>query len=523
MKFEELNVNEHIKKSLAKLGYTDMMPIQEKAIPVVLEGNNVIGEAATGTGKTLAFALPILNMLDYEKKDPQALILAPTRELAIQIDNEIHKIDKKVKTAVLVGGMSIRQQQDELRMKPQIIVGTIGRVIDQLKSKKFVLDNTDFFVLDEADEMLKEGFIEEIEYLNDLMINKKQTLLFSATISPTIKKLTKKIMDDYEHIAVETDTSNPNIEQCYVVTKEKNKFTILTKFLDIQQPTSAIVFGRTKRRADELNKALQECGYNSVAIHGDLSQDQRNRVMKDFRDKKINVLVATDVAARGLDISGVSHVYNFDLPQEIEFYIHRIGRTGRAHDKGISISFIRDTEFDHIRRIEEVTNIPVKEIPVPSFADVRKTKYSNIKETIEQKLNEIDLSMTSEFASELIETYGAEKIISIYIESQIYNHAIKDIVLTGEPPVKTKKSKNDRGRRNNFNDNRSRSRSRDRDSRNRDRDNNRSRGSFSRDRDNNRSRGNNSSKGSSYNRDKNFRDGGNRPSRTNRTNKKSAD
>ena len=438
MKFNELEIKGELKRAVDELGYVEMMPIQEKTIPAILNGENIIGEAATGTGKTAAFALPILNNIDFTDKTVQCLIVTPTRELAMQIVNEIKKLGKylNISYATLVGGMSIGDQVKELRSKPAIIVGTLGRINDHIRSKKLDLSNIKYFILDEADEMLKEGFKEDITIINNCIPKSKQTLLFSATISKQILTLSKDIMDDYKHISVKNEEGNAvNIDQYYLVMKEKNKFSTLTKLLDIDNPASAIIFGRTKRRADELSNALNECGYKAVGLHGDLSQPQRNAVMKKFRENKISILVATDVAARGLDISGVTHVYNFDLPQEVEFYVHRIGRTGRAKNHGVSYSFIKEQELDHIRRIERESNITIKEKSVPSNFEVLEAKGNQIKEDINKKLSEIDTTRTKELTEELIKEYGAEKLVSVLIDSLSNKTSINNVSLTGEPPV----------------------------------------------------------------------------------------
>jgi len=460
MNFTELKINEKILKGIEAMGFEEMMPIQEKTIPVILEGKNIIGEAETGTGKTAAFVVPILDKIDFKRKQTQCLIVTPTRELAIQIVNEIEKIGKHLKPsyATIVGGMSIRDQVVALRKNPAIIVGTLGRINDHLRGNKIDLSNVNYFVLDEADEMLKEGFKEDIDAINDRIPENKQTLLFSATISKEIKKLSKDIMDDYEFISVKSkEKISTNIDQYYITMKEKHKFKTLTKLLDIDSPKCAIIFGRTKRRADELNEALNTCGYNSLALHGDLSQAQRNAVMKRFKEKKISILVATDVAARGLDISGVSHVYNFDLPQEVEFYVHRIGRTGRARMSGISYSFIKDNEIEHIRRIEREANVTINEKAIPSSEEVWTERYKYINKSIKKRLRDIDTTRTNAFAKDLIEEFGEDKLVSVLIESLSNKIDINNISLTGEPPVVVRGRKNSSNHRDrNYNINRRR-------------------------------------------------------------------
>jgi len=447
MKFNALKINEELKKSLTEIGFDEMMPIQEATIETILEGVNVIGEADTGTGKTAAFVVPLLNNINFKQRNAQALIVTPTRELAIQIVNEIKKIGKPLKPSIttLVGGMSIRDQVKELKMNPTIIVGTLGRINDHLRNKKLDLSNIKYFVLDEADEMLKEGFKDDITAINNELPKDKQTLLFSATISKPILALSKTIMDDYQFISVkDEDSTSVNIDQYYIIMKENQKFASLTKLLDFEKPTSAIIFGRTKRRVDELNEALNKCGYKSVGIHGDLSQAQRNAVMKKFREHQINILVATDVAARGIDISDITHVYNFDLPQEPEFYIHRIGRTGRAKKLGTSYSFIKESELEHIRKIEKLEHVKINEKRLPNYDEMANIRNNYINEVIKKRLGEIDATQTKGFAKELIEEYGAEKLVSVLIESLSKKTDISKISLTGEPPVVTKKKSSNR-------------------------------------------------------------------------------
>lgn len=446
MKFTELQINEKLKKGLDSIGFKEMMPIQEQTISLILNGKNIIGEAETGTGKTAAFVIPLLNKINFESKNTECLIVTPTRELAIQIVTETKKLGKymNMSCATLVGGMSIREQVKQLNNNPSIIVGTLGRINDHLRNKKVDLKHIKYFVLDEADEMLKEGFKDDITIINNQIPQNKQTLLFSATISKQILTLSKAIMDDYEFISVkDKNRSGTNIEQYYIIMKERQKFSTLTKLLDIDSPKSAIIFGRTKRRVDELNEALNKCGYQSAGIHGDLSQQQRNLVIKRFRENEINILVATDVAARGLDISDVTHVYNFDLPQEVEFYIHRVGRTGRAKKHGISYSFIKESELNHIKRIEKETNVTILEKTIPGSDEVWNARNQEITKYISKRLQEIDVTKTEEFANQLINRFGSQKLVSILIETLSKKSNINQVTLTGEPPVVVKRQNND--------------------------------------------------------------------------------
>ena len=456
MKFNELKIGKRTLDAIVTMGFDEMMPIQEQAIPKILEGKNIIGEAHTGTGKTAAFGIPLFELIEEDKKEIQCLIMAPTRELAMQIVDELKKIGKNYHYDIvaLVGGMSITDQARELKKNPKIIVATPGRIVDHLDRKRLNLNSVKTFILDEVDEMLKVGFKEEIDKIIDLLPKEKQTLLFSATVSKSIQSIASNISDDFELISVTEGTqSTDSITQYCIITKEANKFNTLTKLLDLDNPKLAIVFGRTKRRADELNDALSKCGYKVAALHGDLSQGQRNAVLKKFKNNEINILVATDVAARGLDVTGVTHVYNFDLPQEVEYYIHRIGRTGRANDKGVSYTFVRESEIPHLEKIKKETNSVIKIMDSPSVSDLKNSNRDQIIKKIDESLVNADKIANEASITALMESYSAEDLALALIELTSTKRNLKDITLTGEPPVRIKSVRNDRG---NFSRNRSR-------------------------------------------------------------------
>jgi len=437
MKFKELNLSEKTLKGITDMGFVDMMPIQEKAIPEILNGKDVVGQARTGTGKTAAFGIPMFENIDYGYINH--LIMAPTRELAIQIVDELRKIGKYHKTnvATIVGGMDMRRQISTLKTNPAIVVATPGRLNDMLKRKKIDLSKIKFFVIDEVDEMYKAGFKEELDEIIKYLPEVKQSLLFSATISKNVEKIAKETMDNRVDVYVSSGTlSVDNIKQECIIVKEKHKFTTLTKLLDIDKPNLAIVFGRTRRRADELGEALNKAGYRALSLHGDLSQSQRNKVMRSFRENEGHILVATDVAARGIDVAGVTHVYNFDLPQETEFYTHRIGRTGRAGAKGKATSFAREGEMNHIERIRKETKSIIKIVPAPNMENIREANKSHVEKKIEDYFARIDVSKNKDFAEELINKYGADKLVMAMIEMNMRKTNITDIQLTGEPPVK---------------------------------------------------------------------------------------
>lgn len=407
MKFTELNLNSNTIKGLKEMGFEEMMPIQEKAIPEILKGKDIVGQAQTGTGKTAAFGIPMFENIEAYKINH--LIIAPTRELAMQIVNELRKIGmyhKNITIAALVGGMNIKAQQDTLKKNPEIVVGTPGRLNDLIKRKKLSLNGIKMLVIDEVDEMYKAGFKEEIDEIVKFLPKTVQTLLFSATISKNVENIAKASMDNRVNIYVsEGQSSTENIIQECIIVKEKDKFETLVKLLEIDKPNLAVIFGRTKRRADELGEALNQSGYKALALHGDLSQQQRNNVMRKFRNNEINILVATDVAARGIDVTGITHVYNFDLPQETEFYTHRIGRTGRAGKTGKAISLIRDSEVSHVEKIKRDTKSIINIVSAPSKKEVGELKRSKLEQKIEEEIKKVDITKNEEFIKKLSEKY----------------------------------------------------------------------------------------------------------------------
>ncbi|CQR24823.1 DEAD/DEAH box helicase [Streptococcus varani] len=358
MKFTEFNLSEDILSTVVTAGFETPSPIQELTIPLALEGKDVIGQAQTGTGKTAAFGLPTLNKIDTNNNRIQALVIAPTRELAVQSQEELFRFgrDKGVKVRSVYGGSSIDKQIKALRSGAHVVVGTPGRLLDLIKRKALRLDHVETLILDEADEMLNMGFLEDIEAIISRVPEERQTLLFSATMPEPIKQIGIKFMKDSEHVKIKaTELTNVNVEQFFIRVKEGEKFDTMTRLMDVDQPELSIVFGRTKRRVDELTRGLKLRGFRAEGIHGDLDQGKRLRVIRDFKNDHIDILVATDVAARGLDISGVTHVYNYDIPQDPESYVHRIGRTGRAGKSGQSITFVSPNEMGYLGIIENLT------------------------------------------------------------------------------------------------------------------------------------------------------------------------
>lgn len=353
--FGDLNLSPHVLKDLEYHGLEKPMPIQGQAIPILLSGRDLIAEAKTGTGKTLAFSIPIIEKIDCGIRGVQALVLAPTRELANQVAGEMGKVGhkKRVRVAAFYGGRSIGAQVDILRKGVHVVVGTPGRILDLINRRVLRLDGVNMLVLDEADRMLDMGFIDDIRRIISHVPADRQTMLFSATIPDEIKHLARSVMTNPEIISISSDDLTvEEIEQYYYEAPHSDKLDIFIRVLKREQPDSAIIFCNTKRWASILVGLMMRRGLRGEAIHGDLSQGQRERVMSGFRQKRFRFLVATDVAARGLDIDGVSHIFNYELPREPKGYVHRIGRTGRAGKGGKAISFISPTEIRSLWDIE---------------------------------------------------------------------------------------------------------------------------------------------------------------------------
>ena len=390
MKFDELNIDERILRAVEDMGFEETSPIQTQAIPAVLEGIDVIGQAQTGTGKTAAYSIPMLQKINPDVKKPQAIVLCPTRELAVQVAEEIRKLAKymsDIKVLPVYGGQEIVRQIKSLKAGVQIIVGTPGRVMDHMRRKTVKFDSVSMVILDEADEMLDMGFREDMETILTETPEERQTVLFSATMPKPIMEIARKFQKDAKIIkVVRKELTVSNIDQFYYEVRPKNKTEILSRLIDIYNPKLSVVFCNTKRQVDELISELKGRGYFADGIHGDMKQQQRDRVMDDFRSGKTEILIATDVAARGIDVDGVDIVFNYDLPQDEEYYVHRIGRTGRAGKSGLALSFISGREVYKLKDIEHYCKTKIKAKPIPSLDDVKNTKlevlFEKIKETI---------------------------------------------------------------------------------------------------------------------------------------------
>ena len=392
MKFDELNIDERILRAIEDMGFEETSPIQTQAIPAVCEGIDVVGKAQTGTGKTAAYTIPMLMKIDPQIKKPQAIVLCPTRELAVQVAEEIRKLAKymsDIKVLPVYGGQEIVRQIKSLKTGVQIIVGTPGRVMDHMRRKTVKFDNINMVILDEADEMLDMGFREDMETILTETPEDRQTVMFSATMPKAIMDIARNFQKDARIIkVVRKELTVSNIEQFYYEVRPKNKTEVLCRLIDIYNPRLSVVFCNTKRQVDELISELKGRGYFADGIHGDMKQQQRDRVMDDFRSGKVDILIATDVAARGIDVDDVDMVFNYDIPQDEEYYVHRIGRTGRAGRSGMALSFISGKEVYKLKDIERYCKTKILAKPVPSLDDVKNTKLDNMFDKIRQTIEE---------------------------------------------------------------------------------------------------------------------------------------
>lgn len=407
LRFKDLNISSEIQRAVEDMGFEEATPIQSLAIPHILEGKDVTGQAQTGTGKTAAFGIPILEMVNPSVRELQAVILCPTRELAIQVAEELKKLStylKRVNVLPIYGGQPIERQIKALRKGVQIIIGTPGRVMDYMRRGTIDMGNVKVLVLDEADEMLDMGFREDIEYVLEYIPDQRQILLFSATMSPDILYITRRYQDDPEFLkVVPKELTVPETEQVYFEVKEKMKLDVLSRLLDINDFKLSLVFCNTKRRVDKLVSHLQIRGYAADGLHGDMSQRQRDSVMSKFRSGNIEILVATDVAARGIDVENVEAVFNYDVPNDDEYYVHRIGRTGRAGKTGIAFTFVSGKEVYQLRDIMRYTKTKIEQQQIPSASDVQEIKTSNFLERIKRIINNEKLDKEVHMVEKMME------------------------------------------------------------------------------------------------------------------------
>ncbi len=395
IRFEELNLDAKILRAVTDMGFEAASPIQAKAIPLELEGKDIIGQAQTGTGKTAAFGIPLLEKIDPKNKKLQAVVLCPTRELAIQVAEEIRNLAKYmhgIKVLPIYGGQEIVKQIRSLKDGVQVIIGTPGRVMDHMRRKTIKFGQVHTVVLDEADEMLNMGFLEDMETILSELPEERQTVMFSATMPQAIAEIAKKFQKDPEIVkVVKKDLTVPKVTQYYYDVKPKNKLEVMCRLLDMYAPKLSVVFCNTKKQVDELVLALQGRGYFAEGLHGDLKQVQRDRVMNGFRKGRTDILVATDVAARGIDVDDVEAVFNYDIPQDEEYYVHRIGRTGRAGREGKAFSLVVGKEVYKLRDIQRYCKTKIVPQPIPSIDDVTEIKADKILCQAEEILQDNDM------------------------------------------------------------------------------------------------------------------------------------
>ena len=427
LRFEDMNISNEICRAVLDMGFEEATPIQSQAIPVILEGKDIIGQSQTGTGKTAAFGIPLLERINPEDRRLQALILCPTRELAIQVSEEFRKLLKykdNIRVLPIYGGQPIDRQIAALRKGTQVVIGTPGRVMDHMRRRTIKAETVQMMVLDEADEMLDMGFREDIETILAKIPEEHQTLLFSATLSPEILDITKRFQKNPEFIKiVRKELTVPNIEQYYFDVKEKTKLDALCRIIDVYDPKLAMVFCNTKKRVDDLVEMLQGRGYFAEGLHGDLKQAQRDKVLQKFRNGTIEILVATDVAARGIDVDDIDVVFNYDVPQDEEYYVHRIGRTGRAGKAGKAFTFCVGKEIYKLRDIMRYTKTKIQQQKLPTLSDVEEMKTNIYLEKIKGIIEEGHLTKYIHLVDRLME----EDYTSIDIAAALLKDHLSDV------------------------------------------------------------------------------------------------
>ena len=449
--FDQFGLNAELVQTAAELGFTAPTPIQQAVIPPIVAGRDVIGQAQTGTGKTAAYGLPLLHRLDRQHRGVQALVLAPTRELAIQVAAALEQYGRGVGARVLAlyGGQSYQQQLRSLRERVEVVVGTPGRLLDLMEQGHLDLGGVRAVVLDEADEMLSMGFVEDIESILDRIPPERQTLLFSATISRRVLGLSKRYLGDPETVSVTPEQlTGASIEQRYYLVNPQDKVAALTRLIEMETIDSALVFARTRLGTGELANQLSTRGYAAEALNGDLSQDARIQVLNRFRAGQVKVLVATDVAARGLDIDDISHVFNFDLPDDPEVYVHRVGRTGRAGREGVAITLLSPRERFLLRRIEEYTRFRMTRAELPTIQQIENHRQALILEQLEVWIRRGRCRREREMVDLLMETgHAPEDIAAAALKlarGEEKKRPIEPVTPIKEEQLRTQQRKNER-------------------------------------------------------------------------------
>jgi len=425
-KFKSLGLSNTTISALMEKGFEEPTPIQEATIPLLLQGEfDVVGQAQTGTGKTAAFGLPIIEKISNNTRSVQTLVLVPTRELALQVSEELNSLKGKKKLTIvpIYGGQSMEQQISKLKRGIDIVVGTPGRILDHIKRKKLKLQHISYLVLDEADEMLNMGFIEDIEKILEHANPDRNTLLFSATMPKEIMAIAKNYMREYQVVKVTKQQLTTNLtEQIYFQVNEADKFEALCRIVDIEFDFYGLVFCRTKNDVSRIAGHLVDRGYDADALHGDISQYQREEVLKKFRKKRINILVATDVAARGMDIKDLTHVINYALPQDPDSYVHRVGRTGRAGKEGTAITFVTPSEFKKITRIQKAVKSDIRLEKIPRVREIVRAKRARIKRDLFRLVNEEMDSSYLKMANDLLEENDPERVLAALLKYAFHKH-----------------------------------------------------------------------------------------------------
>ena len=440
IKFEDLSLSQESLRAIEDMGFEEATPIQSQCITLIQSGKDVIGQSQTGTGKTAAFGIPLLELIDPDNPKVQAVILCPTRELAIQISAEFNKLlryRQGVRVLPIYGGQPIDRQISALKKGIQVVVGTPGRVMDHIERRTLRLSQVSLAVLDEADEMLDMGFRDDIEFILDKMPEERQTLLFSATMPKPILDLANRYQHDPKHITViHKALTVPSIEQVYFEIRESLKLEALCRLIDAESPTLSLVFCNTKKRVDELTEHLQGRGYFAEGLHGDLKQVQRDLVMRKFRNRTLEILVATDVAARGIDVDDIDIVFNYDLPQDAEYYIHRIGRTGRAGRQGQAFTFVAGREIYKLREIMNYTKAKIKRGKMPTLVDIEEIKTRQFTEKIKDIIEKEHLGKYISVV-ESMEDHSALDIAAALFKYHLHDEESEDVLF--EEPRESKK------------------------------------------------------------------------------------
>lgn len=430
--FETLDVSEEIKRAIRDMGFEEATPVQSQSIGPMLDGRDMVSQAPTGTGKTCAFGIPLIEGIDLSARSVRALILCPTRELVIQTTDELMKLTKykhSIRIVPIYGGQNIERQITALKRRPQIIVATPGRLLDHMRRHTIRLGELQYMVLDEADEMLNMGFREDIDTILESVPEKRQTVLFSATMSREILAITKKYLTDPVQIQItKSQITVPSIRQYYLEVSRENKIDVLARLIDVNNYKLSMVFCNTKRQVDELTHEMVARGYEAEGLHGDMKQSQRDRVMESFKNGRTEILIATDVAARGIDVENVEAVFNFDLPEDLEYYVHRIGRTGRANRQGVSYSFVGRREMYKLREIMSYTRAKIKYMKIPKAADIAQVRTRQMMKEILKIMERGNLDVY------------ADSIEKFMMEEEFQEYTIMDVAaafLSREIPAET--------------------------------------------------------------------------------------